>query len=102
MTEDDRKEWMGTEDHLAGLKPGPAAYNAGCRCAKCKKLNKDRQDRYQEKLRERERRERLVAEWHDAKPGDPAHGTELHDWLGMTKDQYQEWVTSDKLPGDSA
>lgn len=34
----------------------------------------------------------LVAEWHDAKPGSEAASVPLHEWLGMTWDEYGEWV----------
>ncbi len=30
-------------------------------------------------------------EWHNATPGDPAFEVSLHEWLGMTWEQYKEW-----------
>lgn len=40
-------------EHLAGRKPGPAAYNHGCRCKECTRLNTERHARLMAVLRAR-------------------------------------------------
>jgi hypothetical protein len=42
--------------------------------------------RYDNLLNER------ISQWHDAPDtGHPASGVPLHEWLGMTKKDYEEW-----------
>lgn len=36
--------------------------------------------------------EALTAEWHDAPAGSPAAGKQLHEFLGMTWEEYQRWA----------
>lgn len=33
-----------------------------------------------------------VAEWHSAPEGSEAASMPLHQWLGMTEDEYKAWV----------
>jgi len=38
-----------------------------------------------------------ISEWHMAGPGHPAHGIPLHEWLGMTWEQYVEFMSPRRL-----
>ena len=45
----------------------------------------------------------LIDEWHDAEPGTEAASVPLHDWLGMSREEYAKWVKGTELtirPGD--
>ena len=42
--------------------------------------------------------EQRVAEWHDADPGTPAARVDLHEYLGMTWEQYTRWASKGELP----
>jgi hypothetical protein len=39
-----------------------------------------------------------VAEWHQAPIGSPAAQVDLHEYLGMTWDQYQRWAATGEIP----
>ncbi|WP_301123533.1 hypothetical protein [Mycolicibacterium fortuitum] len=40
----------------------------------------------------------LVAEWHNTEPED-GYSTPLHEFLGMTWDEYAEWTKTGIVPG---
>jgi hypothetical protein len=45
-----------------------------------------------------ERIEARVAEWRAAPIGSPAAQVDLHEYLGMTWDQYRRWVATGETP----
>lgn len=41
--------------------------------------------------------DQLVAEWHDAPESSPIARRELHEHLGMTWDEYRQWMDEKHL-----
>jgi hypothetical protein len=70
-----------------------------CCCADCSPPRGRHSGRLSSRWRKRvEQREAereiddLVSEWHDAEPGSAAASVDLHEYLGMTREEYAQWA----------
>jgi len=72
----------------------------GCSNSRCRLCHQEETTRWRKRVEAREldrELDDLVAEWHDAEPGSEAASVPLHDWLGMSREEYAEWVTGADL-----